>query len=47
MGEHNDRMSGDAVLADGQAALADGRWAEARTAFEAVLVEGDSADASS
>jgi DNA-binding NarL/FixJ family response regulator len=45
MGEHNDGMSGDAVLADGQAALADGRWADARTAFEAVLIEGESAEA--
>jgi DNA-binding NarL/FixJ family response regulator len=38
-------MSGDAVLAEAHAALADGRWADARAAFDAALAEGDSAEA--
>ena len=38
-------MSGDAVLADGHAALAEGRWGDARAAFEAAVAAGDSAEA--
>lgn len=33
------------ALADGQVALADGRWAEARQAFEAALDDGETAEA--
>jgi uncharacterized protein HemY len=38
-------MSGDAVLADGHAALIDGRWADAQEAFATALVDGDSPEA--
>ena len=38
-------MSGDAVLADGHAALVDGRWADAQEAFGTAFVDGDSAEA--